>query len=258
VNKVFGSVLTGVISAGLFSALTIAPAQAFTEHENPATPISLTGTPAVGKVLTLTKQTYTNFTERNFGVSWVRCNSAKALENFKDAETDDLLSGCTIISQSKLLTYTVTANDIGKHITAVVNITDVEASVPPIQPTHSGYSMAQSLLITSSTNATPKKDPAFPKVATKVKKGKKFTVALSATKGTSAKGANADGLATVVTVSAASKKICSVTKIVNKKSKKITGYTIKGLKAGKCTVVVSITGNSKFKTKSKTTPVAVS
>jgi hypothetical protein len=254
VNKVFRSVLTGVISVGLFSALTIAPAHAALDREDPITDISLAGTPKVGSTLTLTKQTY-SFPEVVFAVSWLRCNSATSLSN-KASEIEALLNPttCTMISRSTSTTYTITAADAGKHITGAVYIKDVSTGLP----TNDGTSVAKSLFIPNTTNATPKKDPAFPKVATKVKKGKKFTIALSATKGTSAKGANADGLATVVTVSAASKKICSVTKIVNKKSKKITGYTIKGLKAGTCTVVVSITGNSKFKTKSKTTPVAVS
>jgi hypothetical protein len=159
-----------------------------------------------------------------------------------------------MISRSTSTTYTITAADAGKHITVAVYIKDVSTGLP----TNDGTSVAKSLFIPSTTNATPKKDPAFPKVANKLKAGKSFTIKLHATKGTSAKGANTDGLATVVTVAAASKKICSVAKVVNKKSKKIIGYTVKGLKAGKCSVVVAISGNSKFKAKSKTTPVAVS
>jgi hypothetical protein len=90
-----------------------------------------------------------------------------------------------------------------------------------------------------------------------VKAKKSVTVKLHASKGTSAKGANSDGLATVVSVASSSKKICSVAKVVNKKTKKITGYTVKGLKAGKCSVVVTITGNSAFNSLKKTMVVTV-
>ena len=111
----------------------------------------------------------------------------------------------------------------------------------------------------SSTFGTPavaKKAPKAPTVATKVKKGKTFLISLDATKGTSTKGANSDGLPTVVTVATASKTKCSVTKVV--KSGKITGYTVKGLKAGNCSVVVTITGNTAFNSLTKTTVVKVS
>ena len=101
-----------------------------------------------------------------------------------------------------------------------------------------------------------KKAPKAPTVATKLKIGKTLTVALHATKGTASKGANADGLPAVVTVAAASKAICSVAKVI--KSKKITGYTVKGLKAGKCSVVVTITGSATFNALTKTTVVTVS
>jgi hypothetical protein len=111
----------------------------------------------------------------------------------------------------------------------------------------------------SSTFGTPavaKKTPKAATVATKVKIGKTFIVALHASKGTASKGANADLLPTVVSVASSSKAFCSATKIV--KSGKITGYTIKGLKAGKCSVVVTITGSSTFNASTKTTVVTVS
>jgi len=112
--------------------------------------------------------------------------------------------------------------------------------------------------VTVGGTVTPpaKKAPKAPTVATKVKKGKTFVISLHATKGTSTKGANSDGLPTVVAVSSASKKFCSATKIV--KSGKITGYTIKGLKAGNCSVVVTITGSSAFNALTKPTVVMVS
>lgn len=103
--------------------------------------------------------------------------------------------------------------------------------------------------------AAVKKAPKAPTVATKAKVGKTFTVALHATKGTAAKGANADGLATVVSVAPASKAFCSVTKAV--KAGKITGYTVKGLKAGKCSVVVTITGSATYNALTKTVVVTV-
>ena len=149
-NKVFRTALTGVISVGLFSTLSVAPAQAYTEDINPTSQISLTGTPDVGGLLTLTKQIY-SWPEQNFGVTWLRCNSAKALINFKDAQTVSVNSGCiTIATQPKTLTYTVAASDAGKHITAVVNIVDVTSGLP----SNSGYSMAQSLPIAEPAPAS--------------------------------------------------------------------------------------------------------
>lgn len=111
------------------------------------------------------------------------------------------------------------------------------------------------LTITIAAVVPVKKAPKAPTVATKLKIGKTITIALHATKGTATKGANADGLATVVTAAPASKAFCSVTKVI--KSKKITGYTVKGLKAGKCSVVVTITGNATFNSLTKTTVVTV-
>jgi len=113
-----------------------------------------------------------------------------------------------------------------------------------------------SVTVGGSVTPPAKKAPKAPTVATKVNKGKTFVISLHATKGTSTKGANSDGLPTVVAVSSASKKFCSATKIV--KSGKITGYTIKGLKAGNCSVVVTITGSSAFDALTKTTVVKVS
>jgi len=113
--------------------------------------------------------------------------------------------------------------------------------------------------VTVTGGVTPpvvvKKTPKVPTVATKLKVSKTLTVALHATKGTASKGANSDGLATVVTVASASKSLCSVAKVI--KSKKITGYTVKGLKAGKCSVVVTITGSSTFNALTKTVAVTV-
>ena len=112
--------------------------------------------------------------------------------------------------------------------------------------------------VTIAGTVTPaaKKAPKVPTVVTNLKIGKSATVVLHATKGTASKGANADGLPTVVSVAAASKALCSVTKTV--KSGKINGYTIKGLKAGKCSVVVTITGNATYNSLTKTIVVTVS
>ncbi|MCX8529204.1 MAG: hypothetical protein ORN27_03950 [Rhodoluna sp.] len=119
------------------------------------------------------------------------------------------------------------------------------------------YSAApqKTLAITIGSVAPAKSAPKTPTVATKAKVGKTFTVALSATKGTAAKGANVDGLPTVVSVAPATKAFCSVAKVI--KSKKITGYTVKGLKAGKCSVVVTITGNATYNALTKTVAVTV-
>lgn len=113
------------------------------------------------------------------------------------------------------------------------------------------------ITVGGTPSVTPaKKTPKAAVVASRLKIGRTITVALHATKGTASKGVNADGLGAVVSVTSASKKYCSATKIV--KNKKITGYTIKGLKAGKCSVVVTVTGSSTFNALTKTTAVTVS
>jgi hypothetical protein len=116
--------------------------------------------------------------------------------------------------------------------------------------------LSGTVTVTGSTPAPTKRTPKAATVATKVKVGKTFTISLHASKGTASKGANSDGLPAVVSVASASKAFCSVTKVV--KSKKITGYTVKGLKAGRCSVVVAISGSSTFNASTKTTVVTVS
>ena len=108
--------------------------------------------------------------------------------------------------------------------------------------------------VTVTAAAAAKKAPKVPTVTAKVKIGKTFTVALHATKGSATKGANVDGLATTVTTT--TKTICSVTAV--KKAAKITGYTVKGLKAGACKVVLTITGDATYNALTKTVSVAVS
>ncbi len=248
----------------MFSALTVSPAYAITENLIPATSISLSavGTPTVDSVLTVKKQTYTTFTETRSGISWFRCNSATTIKN-KLSEVDAALAAasCTQlvtadgVTSNQMTTYKVTAKDVGKHMTAVVSANDGVEGVNAGRPNNDGYSLANSLLITSPPAPPAKKNPKLPAVATKLNVGKSLTVALHATKGTSAKGANADGLPTVVSVTSASKAFCSVTKVV--KNSKITGYTVKGLKVGSCSVVVDITGDAAFNAQTKTTTVMV-
>ena len=158
VNKVFRTALTGVIGVGMFSALSVAPAYAITEHQNPATPISLSavGTPTVGSVLTVTKQTYNTFTERSYSVNWFRCNSAVSLSN-KTSEIDALQNNrtCTIIAAGlQSTTYTVTASDAGKHITSAVYISDVPTGGTYTSSSNDGTSMAPSLLIAEPAPAS--------------------------------------------------------------------------------------------------------
>jgi hypothetical protein len=142
----------------MFSALSVVPAQAYVEQTNPTDQISLTGTPAVDTVLTLTKQKYSNVTERSYNVSWLRCNSAISLSN-KQSDFDALLIAktCTIISQSTSTTYTVVAADAGKHITGAVYIADFTETVPPSNSKW-GISIAPSLLIAASA-PTPTPTP---------------------------------------------------------------------------------------------------
>jgi hypothetical protein len=102
-----------------------------------------------------------------------------------------------------------------------------------------------------------KKAPRVPTIATKVKAGKTFSIALHATKGTAKTAANLDGLVTKVVLASSSKGYCSITPVI--KSKKIAGYTVKGLKvnATKCAVTITITGNATFNTLTKTVKVNV-
>jgi hypothetical protein len=150
VNKVFRSVLTGVISVGIFSSLSVAPAQAALNREDVVTAISLTGTPSVGSVLTLTPQTY-SFQEAVFGAIWLRCSSPVSQSN-KTREIEALLatSTCTEISRSSATTYTLVAADAGKHITVVSYISE-QATPPPI---NDGTSVATSLLIENLSETT--------------------------------------------------------------------------------------------------------
>ena len=113
--------------------------------------------------------------------------------------------------------------------------------------------------VTVAGSVTPpaKKAPRLPTIATKVKAGKFLTIAMHATKGTATTAANLDGLVTKVALTAASKGYCSLTPVI--KSKKITGYTVKGLKvhAAKCAVTLTVTGNASFNSVTKTFKVAV-
>jgi hypothetical protein len=111
--------------------------------------------------------------------------------------------------------------------------------------------------VTGGTPVVVKKSPKVPTIATKVKAGKTFSIALHATKGTAKTAANLDGLVTKVVLASSSKGFCSITPVI--KSKKIAGYTVKGLKvnATKCAVTITITGNTLFNTLTKTVKVNV-
>jgi len=115
----------------------------------------------------------------------------------------------------------------------------------------------QVLAINIAAVAPVKKAPRVPTIATKVKVGKTFAIALHATKGTAKTAANLDGLVTKVVLASSSKGFCSITPVI--KSKKIAGYTVKGLKvnATKCAVTITITGNALFNSLTKTVKVNV-
>jgi len=242
VNKVFRSALTGVISVGMFSALSVAPAQAYTPDTNPTSQISLTGTPAVGSVLSLTKQIY-SWSDLSFAVTWVRCNSAISLSN-KQSDFDALLIAktCSVISQSKSTTYTVTSSDVGKHITGAVYMEDFLEEFPP-QNSKWGISTAKSLLIagqTSTGGGTKAAAPALPAqklvkaLPAKAKARKSITIA-AATKSKVAVTVKVKG------------KDCKVTAVKDKKNKKkIASYKVKmGKKGMTCTVTVTAPKTSK-------------
>ena len=104
----------------------------------------------------------------------------------------------------------------------------------------------------------PKSDPTFPTVASKVTKGKSITIALSSTLGTKTQGKTTQGLNFSASVNSAAKKFCTVTAVKNS-AKKITGYSIKGVKksASSCKVNLSITGDGQYNSKAKTVTVKV-
>ncbi len=165
-------------------------------------------------------------------------------------------------TSSSALAVAYTSTDVTKcTVSASGVVTAVATSgtctIAANQAGNDTYSAAaqKTLAITIAAVAPVKSAPKVPTVATKLKVGKLVTVALSVTQGTAAKGANVDGLATVVSAAPASKAFCSVVKVV--KAKKITGYAVKGLKAGKCSIVVTITGNDIYNSLAKTVVATV-
>lgn len=120
------------------------------------------------------------------------------------------------------------------------------------------WSMASNEVFSNTTvtvgGAPAKTNPTFPKIASKVKKGKSITMALSSTRGTTTAGKTAQGL--VAKVTSTTKKICTVATVKNK-SKKITGYSVKGVAKGTCKITVAITGNASFNTQSKVLTISV-
>lgn len=155
---------------------------------------------------------------------------------------------------------TVGYNSFTSNSSAVASITQCATGFPGNGENY--YSFTIQVTNSSSCDSSQvinppvvKNTPQNPKVSTRLKVRKSSVIKLHSTLGTRSKGANSDGLSTVITVAKASKKICSATKVVKKK--KITGYKIKGLKAGKCSVVVTITGNSSFESSTQTTVVNV-
>lgn len=128
------------------------------------------------------------------------------------------------------------------------------------QPGNATYAAATpyvyNITITEKGIPVAKTSPKYPTVLTKLKAKKAFTIALNATKGTASAGANFHGLVTKVAAAKASKAYCTVT-AVKSKSKKIVAYSVKGLKAGKCSVTVAITGNTLYKTETKTFVVTI-
>jgi hypothetical protein len=120
-----------------------------------------------------------------------------------------------------------------------------------------GNKGTKAVTVTVKALAPVKKTPRVPTIATKVKAGKTFTFYLHSTKGTAKTAANLDGLLTKVVLASSSKGYCSITPVL--KSKKIAGYTVKGLKvnATKCAVTITVTGNTLFNTLTKTVKVNV-
>ena len=129
------------------------------------------------------------------------------------------------------------------------------------QPGNATYSAATpyvyNITITAQGVPMAKISPKYPTVLTKLKAKKALTISLNPTKGSTTAGANFDGLVTKIAAAKASKAICTVT-AVKSKSKKIVSYSVKGLKAGKCSITVAITGNTTYKTETKTFVVTVS
>jgi len=248
VNKVFRSVLTGVISVGLLSTLSIAPAQAYVEQTNPTDQISLTGTPAVDSVLTLTKQKYSNVTELSYSVTWLRCNTAISLSN-KQSDFDALLIAktCTpIILGSQSTTYTVTASDVAKYITGAVYIADFPGGSPPPNSKW-GISIAPSVLIAAQTPAatTPLTAQTAPAtVPATIKAKKKLKIAAKSNAGLPVKVTVTGGCKVKPVVKTTKKKVGKKTV----KTKTVTAYTvIMGKKKGAtCTITQANAGDATY------------
>lgn len=113
------------------------------------------------------------------------------------------------------------------------------------------------LTITAKGIPGVKSAPNYPSVVAKLRAKQQFVINMHPTKGTAIAGANNDGLITKVTVAAASKSVCSVTPFKTK-SKKVVAYFVKGLKVGKCSLVMAVTGNTIFSSATKTFVVTVS
>ena len=231
-----------------------------------------------GVLFNKSKTSLINYPSANTRTSYTIPDTVTRLEEsaLKDTSLIDLVvpaslthvDGRNIYESSVLRTVTflgdapstVGYNSFTSNSSAVASITQCATGFPGNGENY--YSFTIQVTNSSSCDSSQvinppvvKNTPQNPKVSTRLKVRKSSVIKLHSTLGTRSKGANSDGLTTVVTIAKASKKICSVTKVVKKK--KVTGYKIKGRKAGKCSVVVTITGNSSFESSTQTTVVNV-
>lgn len=120
---------------------------------------------------------------------------------------------------------------------------------------NTGTEQSFSTTITVASTTVVKTNPTQPTFAASVKVGKTFTVALSATLGSSTKGANSQGVVTVV--ASTTPTICTVALAKNSAKTKVVGYTVKGIKKGTCVLSLTMTGTTAYNAVSTTKRVTV-
>ena len=159
------------------------------------------------------------------------------------------------------VTYTGSTNSVCRVIfDTVIAISLGTCIVTVTQAGNATFSAATpyvyNIPITAQGVPGPKSAPKFPSIGTKVKVKATLPINLHPTKGTTTAGANVDGLITKISVASASKSICSAT-VYKSKAKKVVAVFVKGLKVGKCTLSVAVSGNAMYNSQTKTFTVTV-
>jgi hypothetical protein len=159
------------------------------------------------------------------------------------------------------VTYTSETRSVCRVvINSILPLSLGTCTITVTQPGNATFAAATPYIynITITAKGVPmeKTSPKFPTIGSKVKVKATLPINLHPTKGTTTAGANADGLITKITVASSSKSICSAT-VYKSKAKKVVAVFVKGLKAGKCSLSVAVTGNASYNSQTKTFAVTV-